>query len=846
MRFIMLCLPLLFYITTYSQKVNLPDSLFLEEARMNADNTPTIFIDDDNLSASSGSNISSLLTASRDPFLTPASFNFNIANFHIRGYQGDYSNMVLNGINVNTLDKGFIPWSAFGGLNDVMRSRDATLGLSSNTFSFGNIGTSSFIDMRASKQRKQTSVGYALSNKAYTHRFTFSHSSGYSPKGWAFTIAGNYRYANEGYVEGTFYKGGSYFIGIDKKIGKRQLLSFVTFGAPTQNARQGGSGDEIQQLAKTHYYNPNWGYQNGKKRSAAIATVYQPYIILTHDFRISNTTSILTAVSYSYGQKNNTALDWYNAPDPRPDYYTYLPSHYKDDETQYQQVLSKMETDLNARQINWQHLYDVNRNAFATIHDANGIKGNDVSGKRCNYIIEDRVTKTQNFNFNTTVNSLISEHFQLTAGLSYQQQINRYYKQVNDLLGGDFYVNINQFAQDQTTTNANAVQNDLGYPNRILKQGDKFGYDYTMHITKASEWVQLLFRFNHFDFFAGGNVSFTQYYRTGNVRNGLFPANSFGKSPTNTFITGDLKAGLTYKINGKNYLFINGGLLHKAPYFEDVYISPRTRDTRQDNPQSEIIKTIEAGYVLNTSKTKIRLRAYYTTFANGLDVLTFFHDEFKSYVNYALSNINKTHYGAEFGLETKLFKNVSMNMAAALGRYFYTDRQKATVTADNTAGILEETTVYIKNFHVPATPQEAYSTGFTYRSPKYWFISITGNYFDMMWMSLNPLRRTASAVSGVDKSSELYHEIIDQTKNPAQYTVDLFSGYSIRINRRHSKSKFLSFTASANNLLNNTQLISGNYEQLRFDAATKDVNKFPPKSYYAYGRTFFISTAFRF
>jgi hypothetical protein len=47
-------------------------------------------------------------------------------------------------------------------------------------------------------------------------------------------------------------------------------------------------------------------------------------------------------------------------------------------------------------------------------------------------------------------------------------------------------------------------------------------------------------------------------------------------------------------------------------------------------------------------------------------------------------------------------------------------------------------------------------------------------------------------------------------------------------------------------MLNNKDIVSGGFEQLRFDYADKNINKFPPKLYYAYGLNYFTSVTFRF
>ena len=118
-----------------------------------------------------------------------------------------------------------------------------------------------------------------------------------------------------------------------------------------------------------------------------------------------------------------------------------------------------------------------------------------------------------------------------------------------------------------------------------------------------------------------------------------------------------------------------------------------------------------------------------------------------------------------------------------------------------------------------------------------------------MWLDFNPIRRTAAAVDGVKENSYNWHQILDQTKLKSQFSVDAFAGYSWLLNKRFkslSKRTFLAFNLGVTNILNNTNIVSGGYEQLRFDFAGKDVEKFPSKNFFAYGTTFNASISLRF
>src|SRR5690606_15713029 len=111
------------------------DSAIFEELKENVlDNIPVISLDENDMGDGATQNISSVLTAGRDPFYSAASFNFSPLRFRIRGYDNDLFGTYMNGIPMDNLDNGFTPYGQWGGLNDVMRNRDVAYGLNTSTF----------------------------------------------------------------------------------------------------------------------------------------------------------------------------------------------------------------------------------------------------------------------------------------------------------------------------------------------------------------------------------------------------------------------------------------------------------------------------------------------------------------------------------------------------------------------------------------------------------------------------------------------------------------------------------------------------------------------------------------
>jgi len=318
----------------------------------------------------------------------------------------------------------------------------------------------------------------------------FTYAKGMNKHGWAIAFSGSWRSANEGYAPGTSYRGGSYFLAVDKRITANHLLSISLFGASVEYGKQSPLLKESAMLANTHNYNSYWGYQAGKKRNVNMARSHQPVLLITDDHRIDNHTSLITAIGFTTGEKSSTALDWYKAADPRPDYYRYLTSYQQDS------VLKLLLTDAirnipDIQQINWNAFYDINRNSVEKINDANGMAGNSVTGLRSHYIIEERVVASKRINITSVYNTMLPSGISFTGGITFQLQQSHYFKRIDDLLGGGYYVDWNQFAERSFSNDEHGIQNDLNRPNRLLGKGDQYGFDYFINSNKASGWAQI-------------------------------------------------------------------------------------------------------------------------------------------------------------------------------------------------------------------------------------------------------------------------------------------------------------------------------------------------------------------
>lgn len=830
---------------------------------------PSVAVSGDDDRTGGAQNVSGILTASRDVFVSTTAFVFGPMRFRLRGYEPENMLVYMNGVPMNDVESGNPTWSLWGGLNDIMRGREIAYGLQPLSFTYGALGGGTNIDTRASKQRRQIRASYSLSNRMYNHRLMLTYNTGMLKNGWAFSFSGSRRWAKEGYIQGTFYDSWSLFGSAEKKIGKHSI-ALTALVTPTVRGGTTPTFQEMYDLAGSNFYNSQWGYQNGEKRNARVTTLNQPLFILTHEWQISEKSSWTTAASYQFGRNGVTALDWYDAADPRPDYYRYLPS-YVTDPVMAAQVADLYRNNEAARQINWDNMYNVNRNSMATVNDANGVAGNTVTGNRAHYILSERRMDMKRFNLNSVYDRNINDEFHVFGGLQYQWESTRYFQVVSDLLGADYFVDIDRFAErDSAATNPSFAQNDLNTPNRIVKVGDTYGYDYTSQVHVGKAWGQGTYTGKKFDAFAAVELSNTIFWREGNMKNGRFPDASYGKSETQNFFNQSFKGGVTYKLNGRNYLFVNGSYMTRAPFFRDSYIAPRVRDQIIPGLRSEEITSFEGGYLLKSPQLNARAVAYFTQFNNQFSNRNFFLDNAirtqdgsssGGQVNYIMSNIDKQHAGLEFAVEgkPKFVKGLSLRAVAAIGEFIYTDRPQVSIFLDNQpTALVANRTVYIKNYYLSGTPQQAYTFGINYSGKEFYFLNLNFNYYRNNWIDINPDRHTIEALSyvadpqyqqeAVLPSSDLGQQILGQVKSNDAFTMDFFGGKSFRLKYTlggKQKYYFIYLNAGVSNLLNNRNIMTWGFDQLRFDYETKNVSKFPTRLSYNFGANYFINLSIR-
>lgn len=806
----------------------------------------------ENESGSGYEDIPSVLSSSQDVFDNIASFSFSSMRFLSRGYESGMSDVYINGIRFNDAMSGYSPYSLFSGLNEATREKEVVGGMAVSDYGTGGISGLTNINAYASTVAKGYRFSVLTNSTTYRLRLMATYGTGKMDNGWAFALSLSTRLGGNDYIQGVFYNALAYFASAEKFIGDRHRFSFTVFGSPVQRGAQNSSTQEVYDMLGNNYYNSNWGYQDGKIRNARVRNNHEPVALFNYEFTPVYDFKLSVGASYRFGRNGYSALDWYDAPDPRPDYYRNLPSYFDDDPVKAAWVREGWLTDDNIRHVNWERMYEVNRNSFFE----DGIDYNpsiDASTTtRSKYILEERHADQNDLNANIQATKLFGSHVKATLGYNFRWNKTEYYKIVKDLLGGDYWLDVDQFAE-RDFGEGDYNQNNLLNPNHVVKEGEKYGYDYFAHYYNHKAWTTWVFTAGGFEASLAGEAAYNTFWREGLMKKGLFPDNSLGNSEKQNFFTYKGKLGLAYKFSGQNMIYANVGYMTNAPYFEEAFLSPRTRNTVVSNLTTEKIFSADLNYSLKIGELALRISAFYTDIKDQTDLISFYDDLQRAYTNFSMTGIDQRNIGLEAGIRVPIYAGLAFEGALSYGKYVYTSNPYVTQTVDNSERVvLENARVYWEGYRVARTPQLASSVGLTWRGRNYLFAGIDLNYFDGMYISMNPLRRTDYAVRGIDHTTpegmEALRYMTDQERFPRAFILNANIGKSWMIHYKY----LLGVSANINNILNNRNIKTGGYEQMRLSRNMDDSGNivnytpFDSKYFYLYGINYMINVYFRF
>ncbi|UGU14202.1 TonB-dependent receptor [Sinomicrobium kalidii] len=790
----------------------------------------------------SGADVASgILQATKDVYLRRAAFDFSQAFFKVRGYDSREGVLMINGIPVNKMFNGRPQWNNWGGLNDITRNQELSFGLAASPYHFGGVLGSTNISMRASEYRPGLRVSASASNRFYNGRLMTTYNSGLRENGLAFSVSASRRWAKEAYMNGTLYDAWSVFGAVEYKFNDKNGIQLMGMFTPNRRGSSAAITEEVFDLAG-RTYNPYWGEQDGKLRNSKERRIEEPMAVLSYFYEGSKF-RFSAGAAWQSGKYSRSRLGYYNAPNPNPVYYRYLPGFYINSPSgaNFENAGLAREGFRKNPQIDWNNLYRANTNP-------------EREGKSA-YVLYDDTARDTRLIFNATANIRLGNTVTVDAGGFYRTLVSDNYAKIRDLLGGDYHEDTDPFTDTRNDRNSEPEKH----------KGDKFNYDYTIDADQAKGFIQIKAERKKWEAFLAGHFGFTAYQREGHFLNERFQENSTGKSTALRFSDYGVKGGMRYRLTGRHIIYVNGGYISRPPTLQNSFVNPRENNETVKDITSETVLTGEASYLLRLPDLKVKLSGYYTQFRDVTDVNFFYVDAGmgSDFVQETVTGIKKLHMGGELGMSYQASPQVKLTAVAAYGKFTYADNADVAINFDtagreedliNPDGFLDLGEASIKDYRLATGPQQAYSVGVEYRDPDYWWVGVTANRLAENYVDISTITRTDSFYIDPETgetfpgaTEEAVATLLEQQKLDDFYLLNLTGGKSWL-----TDGTYIGVFLSVNNVFDQVYR-TGGYEQSRngnFGQLSSDMiggtPSFGPKYWYGFGRTYFLNIAVSF
>ena len=777
-----------------------------------------------------GQDIPMILNSTPGVYATQSGGGDGDARISIRGFNQRNVAVMIDGIPMNDMENGWVYWSNWFGLDLMTKTIQVQRGLGASKLAIPAVGGTMNILTKGINNKEEVSFSQNVGNNGFL-RSTVGYNSGKLKNGWGYSLAGSYK-RGDGWVDQTWTEGFFYFMKVQKKFNDHSL-SFTAFGAPQSHGQR--SYKKAISLYDMDYaaslgidtsgvdgnyglrYNEHWGElnrytvnfdENGNPIDTTFAKnevvnekmnyYHKPQLSLNHLWSVNKKMVISNVLYASLGNGGGTGI-----------------------------TPSLVSGSFNSnRQIDFQSMYDRNsgntrESLLGFTYDPSIDPSYSSTERKSTQFLRSSINNHRWFGLLSTYNYQANNEYTFSGGVDLRHYTGEHYREVYDLLGGDYYVaNDNVAARDSSA---------------IIRKGDKFAY----HNDGLVKWLGLFqqMEYNTGNWSAFVNVSFssTGYKRIDYFRPMDLVLNdtimvqvlSYGDTIFNNgneytvdspearhteskwkWIPGyTFKTGLNYNLDEFNNVFMNLGYLEKAPKFRNIF----DFDNRLfANIRNEEVAAIELGHSYSSNKISSNLNLYHTQWRNkpqsGSAVVG------GEPIMYNINGINALHKGIEFDVSIKVTEKISLEFLSSVGDWRWTSGDTIRSYDDNNQ-LIGLDYFDASGVHVGDAAQLQLGSSLRYQFNKNAYVKLKAMRFDNHYADFNPFD-----LQGEDVGR-------DSWKTPAYSLIDFHGGYRFRYAGMHFDFKInvlnVLNTIYISDALNNDSYISGN--KFNFDAASASV-----------------------
>jgi outer membrane cobalamin receptor len=784
-----------------------------------------------------------LLNTTPSVYATKGGGGFGDGRINLRGFDSDNIGVLINGVPVNDMENGHVYWSNWAGLADVTRIMQVQRGLGASKLAISSVGGTINIITNSTDAKKGGSVYVATGNNAYSKR-GFTVSTGLLDNNWAITLSGS-KTTGDGYVTATNFEAYSYFLNISKKINDNHFISLTAFGAPQWHNQRGsyhmvddyyaddGTFVKYDNDFRDHKdgirLNTHYGIRNGEIYNSGYAynEYHKPQISLNYNWKINKNTQFSTALYASFSSGGGRRVDGEND--------TWLEFAYPTGEP------------YSDTKITPEGLLDYNA----------VITANQASDKGSKAVMSMAVNSHDWYGILSSYNTKISD-FNITGGVDFRYYKGYHYTELDDLLGGDYYLdgsNINRDANKPLT-----IGDKISYYNTgevlwegLFGQAEYVSGAWSAFLT-ASVSNTSYRRIDYFNYFdddvmqeaydistLADNTPYQEAYAawdqleqerlqelgqaqlTNDQIKDLYVENKdhfssvphlYQKSDWENFLAYSIKGGANYNISESFNVFANAGYFTRAPFFRYVFLN--YTNSINDGAKHEKVTSAEIGGSYQTNKAKIDVTLYHTMWLDKALTRSVGNN-----LTANLTGLNAIHDGLEIEGWYKPTRKFDVKAMASFGNWHWADNINAALFDENQE-FVDSLYLYAKDIKVGDAAQTRYSLHVRYEALKDFKVGFTWNHYADLFAQFDIENRTDAALEGVDAWNMPDYSVLDM--NVRYYF------------------KFGSFKATLIGNIDN--ILDTHYISDALDGVNHDIKTSPV--YYGFGRTWSVSLKLNF
>ncbi len=708
---------------------------------------------------------------------------------YIRGFDQENSATLINGVPVNDMENGRMYWSNWDGMTDIASAIQIQKGLGATNLVAGQLGGTINIVSGAATAKQGLSYKQEFGSDNFL-KTTFTANTGLLDGGIALSGLVAKKTWN-GYVDATWSDAYSYYFAAHKTFGNgKHTLDANVLGAPQQHGQRDedqiyteedwqsyadATGEDKRRLSP-HRYGSGWGslteeeYESlndnyvghrgstdwahdvlfgGIMHTKQVGDSYlintrtnyyhKPVYSLNWKWDIDESSSLSTTFYGSKGRGGGTG--------PLNTRDTYMGDEVETDSLgnpidSYYNYFNPAEMSDGSKQIDWTQVIENNQQWSVNSEFDSTYSTSMHRSKR---IIRASVNHHDWTGMLSTYSRALNDNLNLTTGFDIRSYAGEHYREVVNLLGGDYYVHHYAKAGETGTERMRGVGGLIDYHNTGYH--DWYG-----------GWGQLEYSTDAFSIIASGAKSVSRYQRQEQYNE--TEGDEFSK--VLIFPGSALKLGFNYNLNENLNLFFAGGQMSKAPKFSNAYLA--YSNTPNTGAKNESIQSIDLGASFRSDLIDVTATYYMNTWEDKSIVIYDAPDI------YNITGLSADHSGIELEADVKPMDLLSVKAALSLGNWKWGENVDGTFSSDYDRTNTTDVTLYTDGLMVGYQPQTQMKLGLDVFPMPALKVNASFSYNDNFYAGFSPSDYDDISMEGKDVFKLPSYSLMDIH---ASYKMDL-------------------------------------------------------------------------